>query len=397
MILKCPFNYLKLFGLFTAIFFNSNLFAIDKMASSTSTIENHSRLSTNLSLSHDLFRCPDLQIDALTKLSSHLDLTHSPSTLTDLDYILGPNELSPFTSTPAPLQQKYLTYVEPFLKKFLHDKSLPQRLTLIQSSKIQPLEALYCPSLNQSSRALTIIISPDTASNSEDLLKIIVHEFIHDYFYKRQIQPVLWYEEGTALLAEYIFSGTPSGAAIVEHFQKPQASFLNDISSRELSLAAYGEAQLFFIYLHNFLGDELLADLLSAMPTSASSISALNQIIASSSKSLWRNFNEAYRDFQIAKYVNRIDYFATTEQDQKKYFIFQSTLHANFSLTNAPSMTAIGVPIDTGSIQKNPTTCYAIYNSKYEPIKITQLKDSAAISRNPDKLQNTNEHFIICP
>jgi hypothetical protein len=310
--------------------------------------------------------------------------------------MLGPNELAPFASTPAPLHQKYITYIEPFLKKIIRDDRMPQRLTLIQSSAIQPLEALYCPSLNQTSEALTVIISPEIASNTEDLLKIIVHEFIHDYFYKRKITPPLWFEEGTALLAEFILSGAPSGAAIVEHFQKPQASFLKDISDPELSLAAYGEAQLFFIYLHNFLGDELLTELLNGPLTSQPLEPAtLNQII-SSSKSPWRNFNEAYRAFQIAKYINRIDYFATNTLDQKKYFIFQSTLHANLSLTNAPSMTAIGLPIATGSIQKNPTTCNAIYNSKYEPIKITQLKDSAAISRNPDQLQNTNEHFIIC-
>ncbi|MEQ1663912.1 MAG: hypothetical protein ABL927_00890, partial [Bdellovibrionales bacterium] len=359
--------------------------------------ENHSQLSNNLSHSDSIFRCPELQLNSLMSQTSEL----KSGTLTQLTYLLDRNELSPFITGPTGLHQQYLTYVEPFLTKFfsptdLNTRALPNKLRLIQTAQINPLSALYCTEF-QTPDTLTILISPDMVGETEELLKIIVHEFVHDYFYKNyassKLNLPLWYEEGTALLSEYVFSNKPSGSAIVEHLSKPTASFLKDISNPALSLSAYGEAQLFFMYLHNFLEDDFLTALLKAPSAERGQpIQRLDQIISSSVNSPWKSFADAYRDFQIAKHINRMDPFATSGFEQKRYFIFQSTLHANANAVASKVKDALA----NAALKKSSALCYQVNNSEFEQIRVIQL-DDRAILQNPKDLQNTNEHFIICP
>ena len=124
------------------------------------------------------------------------------------------------------------------------------------------------------------------------------------------------------------------------------------------------------MYLYNFFGDELLNSLLNAKGSGAE---AIKHIIQSAEKSPWLSFQDAFRDFQIAKYINRLDPLADNDIDQRRYFIFQSTLHAKPGLKTK----ALG-------------ECYQVENSEFERIQVKKIID-------PTKVKSaSNNSFDVC-
>ena len=95
-------------------------------------------------------------------------------------------------------------------------------------------------------------------------------------------------------------------------------------------------------------------------------------------RSPWKDFREAFIDFEIAKRINRIDYLATEPAQQKHYFIFQTTLKARDSAMPsmnpeeekplASQVVPPNMPLEKQSMSSK--TCFIVRNLLTESIMI---------------------------
>lgn len=213
-------------------------------------------------------------------------------------------------------------FVQSLPKIEKHFGTYPRMTKLIVTDQISPLSALFCASAQSGLGEFAIFISPDLVGTPSELSSTIAHEFIHYYFFKAKSDAPTWYEEGLALYFEYLVTRQLKGAAISKHLETPWIGLNAEFKDHETALSVYGHAQLLFLYLHNHLGENLIHELLTSGKVG---VAALESVAKKSG--LWNSLDQMYTEFQIAKYVNRIDYLAPPAR-QKRFFLFSTTLRA---------------------------------------------------------------------
>lgn len=183
-------------------------------------------------------------------------------------------------------------------------------------------------------------MSSKTLESNPEFTRLMAHELTHHWFLREGKHAVsalavkdsadmaIWIEEGIAYLVEYLVTNRLSGNPIIQFMNHAGASLTK--SDPHGPMRQMGHAQLLLVYLYEKLGDDFLTALLSSKMNSFESISAA---IPKGNDFNWSSFQDAFRDFQIAKFLNRQDNLAHTDADRERYFIFPTTIAARGSTT----------------------------------------------------------------
>ncbi len=298
-----------------------------------------------------------------------------------LEYISVTKSLAPSQTILEAAWMAFLVHAKPVIESQFGQGALPTQIRVIATDQIAPLGGLFCESVQKSPDQFTVFVNPSLAFVPQDFASQLAHEFVHAYFYHQRIQNPLWFEEGLALFLESQITGRPKGAAIQAHLRTPWTSLSDDFDHPENMLSAYGHAQLLFLYLDQQMGHDgnLIQKILA---TRQAGITALNTLIQQTPDSPWKNFREMFGDFEIAKRINRLDYANPDLTQQKRYFIFSTTLKA--ADVNQPSLThplqplssqvvSIGTVFNSSALRNYPG-CFVVEYSRTRSIQIRSCK-----------------------
>ena len=102
----------------------------------------------------------------------------------------------------------------------------------------------------------------------------------------------------------------------------------------------------------------------------------------------WTSLNEAFRDFQIAKFINRVNYWAPTEADSKRYFLFSTILQPEIlpSKLQSSEWSAIESPNRSTLLNSKPQNVkfenLVVVDDPGEPIVVKDLKSAESATSN---------------
>jgi hypothetical protein len=120
-----------------------------------------------------------------------------------------------------------------------------------------------------------------------------------------------------ACLSEYLVTGRLSGQPVIQYLRHSSASLTQtDLAA---PMRQMGHTQLLFSYLYNNLGDMFLRRLLSS---NMDGFQDVDSSIPRENVYHWQSFQNAFRDFQIAKF---------DEANRMRYFLFATTIQTAFA------------------------------------------------------------------
>ena len=285
--------------------------------------------------------CPKVRLRALPNRYS---LILRPFGLTTqkvrLNFFWSDNEPNPQINLGAPLYNESIGEIYRYYRNDFGWRSLPRTVNIVETRLAAGIGGLYCPQYQTDPLdAVTIFMSPETLDSTPEFTRLLAHELTHHWFYvhHKLATAATWIEEGVAYLSEYVVTGAYSGTPVIEYLHHPATS-LTQTNSRAY-IPQMGEVQLLFSYLYNRLGDSFLRRLLATKMTNTTDMDAA---IPPRNALQWRSFQDAFRDFQIAKFVNREDYLAATAASRERYFLFPTTIKASLhATTNLTAWSAI--------------------------------------------------------
>ena len=256
----------------------------------------------------------------------------------------------------------------------------PEKIKLFQYPLNGGLGALYCKSYQTEDNAITLLVSPITLESPKEFMRVVSHELVHHWFYKSKKKQPTWLEEGTAYLLEYLTTSRLAGAPVIIHMENPWTSLTTPSTTLDISVARAsrdGHAQLFMSYLYRNLGDSFLS---AYLRSTGSGMDSLSDSISTNIFG-WTSIRDAFRDFQIAKWLNRIDYTQIDEVFAQRYFLFPTTIsHRNFKVDNVAIEAWSSVMVenfrDLGRLRK-PNHAYEdfiLIDSVQDPIYPTKVK-----------------------
>ncbi len=168
----------------------------------------------------------------------------------------------------------------------------------------------------------TIEIDAELLGDRQHLLATLVHELIHQYSYAQKRNDDDFFEEGTALLGEYLFLGQLYGKeAAIRSFLPIVESALKNTHENLFTLnrtaADYGRSFLFFLFLHETFNGNHFNQYYSR-ETKTSWEGVINSLEKSSSKALipktWINAHSLQQSF-LSSLESRRNVLALTQND----------------------------------------------------------------------------------
>lgn len=294
--------------------------------------------SANSEAHNPALECPEIHIEALDgRYELEVTPTGITGSKTTLRFLWYGNERSPQLSLQSGLFNRVIGDIFRFFREHFNDISFLQEINIVQTNLGNGIGALYCRSYQlEPAIAVTMFFSPKTLESTNEFTRLIAHELIHHWFLREGKNATKWIEEGVAYLVEYLVTGRLSGGLVIQYMNHPGASLTKlDLAG---PMRQMGHAQLLFVYLYEKLGDDFLSRLLSSPMTSIESVA---DAIPPNNPYGWKSFKDAFRDFQIAKYLNRQDYWANNETERNRYFLFPTTIPATASTVNATEWSGI--------------------------------------------------------
>jgi len=269
--------------------------------------------------------CPEIQIESLEnkyEIETTPDGFNGQKTI--LRFLWSKDELGPQISLQAPLFNRSIGDIFKYYREHFGEKMFPTKINIVQTRLAAGLGALYCRSYQTDpANAVTLFLSPTSLEYPNEFTRLVAHELTHHWFFAQSKHAAKWIEEGVAYLSEYLVTGRLSGAPVIQYLYHSSASLTDtDLAA---PMRQMGHTQLLFSYLFNNLGNEFLSRLL---PSAMDSEQNVTNAIPKENPYHWKAFQDAFRDFQIAKFLNRQDYFANDDLARNRYFLFPTTIQA---------------------------------------------------------------------
>jgi hypothetical protein len=275
---------------------------------------------------HDpALECPEIQIESL---ANKYEIETTPNGFngqkTILRFLWDNNEIGPQIGLQAALFNRSIGDIFKYYREHFGEKTFPTKINIVQTHLATGLGALYCRSYQTDpANAVTLFLSPTSLEYPNEFTRLVAHELTHHWFFAQGKHATKWIEEGVAYLSEYLVTSRLSGAPVIQYLYHSSASLTEtDLTA---PMRQMGHAQLLFTYLFNNLGDEFLGHLLSSKMDDAQDVT---NAIPKENPYHWHTIQEAFRDFQIAKFLNRQDYFANDDLARNQYFLFPTTIQA---------------------------------------------------------------------
>jgi hypothetical protein len=142
-------------------------------------------------------------------------------------------------------------------------------------------------------------------------MEILAHEFQHLIHWRHDPNEDIWINEGCSDYAALFLCGynTDQSLHIAAFQDEPNTSLVNWIGGARSSLANYGAAYLWMLYLHEHYGGVLTISSLIAEP--ADGINGINTVL--SARGYSQSFRDVFSDWKIANYLD------DTEFDSGRY------------------------------------------------------------------------------
>lgn len=272
--------------------------------------------------------CPEMDVQALKgRFDFEIIVDGLKGQKTMVHLLWNDDELGPQVSPQSEIFIRTMADIARFYKEHFYGYDIPAEINIVQLPLGTGIGALYCRSYQASpDEAVTLFFSHKSLESFSEFSRLIAHELTHHWFFSKNKNASSWIEEGIAYLSEYLVTGRLSGKPVIQFMNNADASLTQmDI---EAPMRQMGQAQLLMVYLYDKLGNAFLDRLLASQ---MNGINSLNSTILKENSYGWTSFRDAFRDFQIAKYVNRQDYLATTDLNRDRYFLFPTTIRAKTS------------------------------------------------------------------
>lgn len=169
--------------------------------------------------------------------------------------------------------------------------------------------AIVCKS-QQSKTDFKIFVNDAFLSDVSFFKRKLTHELFHYITQQLGKTYPTWFEEGMALYFENKISSEENFSLAATHLMKSPWMPLEPskkLESMEDKESFYGHALLFVSYLERKEGRKFINYVLNHP--------------SSNPKIIFPNFNELFKSFQIAKYINQINYMAQEEAQYEKYIV----------------------------------------------------------------------------
>ena len=273
--------------------------------------------------------CPQLNIENLSG-SYNLDVypkgPNGPST--SLQFYWDDNKKGPSLNLQAEILNRITSDIFKFFNDYFNERQFPKTIRIAQTDLSTDVGALYCRSYQKNpEKSVTLFLAAKSLESHTEFTRLLAHELTHHWFFKNHKNPEIWIEEGIAYLSEYIATRRLSGEPVLQYLKNSNVSLVT--SNIVSPIAQMGQAQLLFTYLFNHIGPAFLEKVLSF---DTLNMAGLATAISQDNPYGWSSFHDAFRDFQIAKFINREDYQAQTEAARKRYFLFATSLKAQTSM-----------------------------------------------------------------
>jgi hypothetical protein len=219
------------------------------------------------------------------------------------------------------------------LKKYIIDnygeKLWPKQIKLVYAGNQLPglygVGALFCRDY-QSADEMVLVVTTNTLSDSTIFARTLSHELYHYMIHIKGTNIPFWLEEGLAINFEDTLSDSVSSASMMDYHmtEAPWTSFSKlgngyQITKEEL-FAFYGQANLLVYYIQKNIGTDLPKLFL------LSEFKSWLRFLEQSIRPNWRDFKDMFIDFQVAKYINRPDYYNLDGTDIYKYQLLPQQL-----------------------------------------------------------------------
>jgi hypothetical protein len=202
---------------------------------------------------------------------------------------------------------------------------LPREFALLIDGEWKLSAGYWSPALKGPSGESALLVTPQALLFHAQNKNLIAHELVHLVHYNRRPHEENWVQEGVALLAEYLISGTYN-SALREAFAEPETSLVASLNPHSLSqlqplshpqshdkslensrsrAAQYGHLLQYFYYLYTNCGAAPLLTQLLDSDSKASGIAFLDEVLRSLNpkSEVCANFAASFRAFSLARFL----------------------------------------------------------------------------------------------
>jgi hypothetical protein len=191
---------------------------------------------------------------------------------------------------------------------------LPEEIEIYSLGKALPgklsaFSAILCKSM-QTDTSLRLLVNDGLLYRAINFKKNLAHELFHYLSQKLNKNFPQWLEEGMAMHFENVVSGREDLEWAAFHMQNsPWIPLLprKELQTKDQKKSFYGHAHLFVRYLATRLEGDLLSRVLNHTSSEPAQI--------------FPNFRSLFKDFSIAKYINRIDYYGHSLENRERFIL----------------------------------------------------------------------------
>ncbi len=215
--------------------------------------------------------------------------------------------------------------------------------------------------------------------------EILAHELQHLIHWRNDPNESLWINEGCSEYSALFLCGYNKvlRSFHLEAFErKPQTSLVYWAVGVESSLANYGAAYLFIVYLHEHFGGSLFISSLIKEPSDG--INGINSVLLSNGYT--EKFGDVFSDWKVANYLDDLS-FAMGRYGYKSLNIKvkPNTRHSSFSVLNQQrnieSWSADYIEVTSGNNTASLQIDFSAHNSRHNfDVRIIKLKDNLPVA-----------------